>query len=73
MELSHSKPESTLIHQELDVKQVIGDVAGSIAMLTAKGFNEETKTTIVDNLLSVISNITKYSRNGAPSRIGDIT
>lgn len=62
MELSHSKPESTLIHQELDVKQVIGDVAGSIAMLTAKGFNEETKTAIVDNLLSVISNITKYSR-----------
>ena len=42
---------------------MIGDVAGCISTLTAKGFNEDSKTVIVDSLLSVISNITKYSRH----------
>lgn len=62
--LSHSKalaPEST--HKDLDITQVIGDVASNIALLTAKGFNEDSKTAIVDSLLGVISSITKYSRH----------
>lgn len=49
--------------KEVEITQVIGEVAGCISTLTAKGFNEDSKTAIVDHLLGVISNVTKYSRH----------
>ena len=46
----------------MDVKEVIKTVAGGIAKLSSKDFDEEAKADLVETLLGVISSITKYSR-----------
>ena len=46
----------------MDVKDVIGAVAGGIATLSSKDFDEQAKAGLVETLLGAISSITKYSR-----------